>query len=56
MPRSGERSWATTSSAPARPDEVKKMEALVTQGMREGAFALSSGLEYEVGSYSELKK
>jgi N-acyl-D-amino-acid deacylase len=36
----------------ARPDEVKKMEALVEQGMREGAFALSSGLEYEVGGYS----
>ncbi|MDH4064848.1 MAG: amidohydrolase family protein, partial [Acidobacteriota bacterium] len=36
----------------ARPDEVTKMEALVDQGMREGALALSSGLEYEVGSYS----
>jgi len=36
----------------ARPDEVAKMEALVAQGMREGAIALSSGLEYEVGSYS----
>jgi hypothetical protein len=36
----------------ARPDEVAKMEALVAQGMREGAVALSSGLEYEVGSYS----
>jgi putative CocE/NonD family hydrolase len=36
----------------ARPDEITKMEALVDQGMREGAVALSSGLEYEVGSYS----
>lgn len=36
----------------ARPDEVAKMEALVDQGMREGAIALSSGLEYEVGSYA----
>jgi putative CocE/NonD family hydrolase len=36
----------------ARPDEVAKMEALVAQGLREGAVALSSGLEYEVGSYS----
>ena len=36
----------------ARPDEVTRMEALVDQGMREGAVALSSGLEYEVGSYS----
>jgi len=36
----------------ARPDEIARMEALVDQGMREGAVALSSGLEYEVGSYS----
>lgn len=36
----------------ARPGEVTRMEALVEQGMREGAIALSSGLEYEVGSYS----
>lgn len=36
----------------ARPDEVTKMEALVEQGMREGAVALSSGLEYEVGGYA----
>jgi N-acyl-D-amino-acid deacylase len=36
----------------ARPEEVAKMEALVDQGMREGAVALSSGLEYEMGSYS----
>jgi N-acyl-D-amino-acid deacylase len=36
----------------ARPDEVARMEALVEQGMREGAVALSSGLEYEVGGYA----
>jgi putative CocE/NonD family hydrolase len=36
----------------ARPDEVAQMEALVERGMREGAVALSSGLEYDVGSYS----
>ena len=36
----------------ARPDEVTKMAALVDQGMRDGAVALSSGLEYKVGSYS----
>jgi putative CocE/NonD family hydrolase len=36
----------------ARPDEVTRMQALVEQGMREGAVALSSGLEYEIGSYS----
>ncbi|MBA3271286.1 MAG: D-aminoacylase [Acidobacteria bacterium] len=37
---------------PARADEVTRMEALVEQGMREGAIALSSGLEYEVGGYA----
>jgi N-acyl-D-amino-acid deacylase len=37
----------------ARPDEIAKMAALVDQGMREGAVGLSSGLEYEVGSYSD---
>lgn len=36
----------------ARPDEVARMATLVTQAMNEGAFGLSSGLEYEVGSYS----
>jgi N-acyl-D-amino-acid deacylase len=32
--------------------EVDKMVQLVDQGMTEGAIGLSSGLEYEVGSYS----
>jgi N-acyl-D-amino-acid deacylase len=34
------------------PDEVAKMAALVDQGMKEGACGLSSGLEYDVGSYA----
>jgi len=37
----------------ARPDEIARMALLVDQAMREGAIGLSSGLEYEVGSYSE---
>lgn len=37
---------------PARPEEIAAMEQLVGQGMREGAVGLSSGLEYEMGSYS----
>src|SRR6185437_1209753 len=41
---------------PARDDEIAKMAALVEQGMNEGAIGLSSGLEYEVGSYSETKE
>jgi N-acyl-D-amino-acid deacylase len=36
----------------ASPVEVEKMAQLVDQGMREGAIGLSSGLEYEIGSYS----
>jgi N-acyl-D-amino-acid deacylase len=36
--------------------EVEKMAALVDQGMREGAAGLSSGLEYEVGSYSDTSE
>ena len=32
------------------------MAALVDQGMSEGAIGLSSGLEYEVGSYSDTKE
>jgi N-acyl-D-amino-acid deacylase len=34
------------------PAEIEKMVLLVDQGMREGALGLSSGLEYEIGSYS----
>ena len=34
------------------PAEIEKMVLLVDQGMREGALGISSGLEYEVGSYS----
>jgi N-acyl-D-amino-acid deacylase len=41
---------------PARDEEVTRMAALVEQGMSEGAIGLSSGLEYEVGSYSETKE
>jgi N-acyl-D-amino-acid deacylase len=36
----------------ATPDEVEKMAALVDTEMRDGASGLSSGLEYEVGSWS----
>ena len=36
----------------ARPDEVERMKALVTQGMQEGAFGLTTGLEYSPGRWS----
>ncbi len=37
-------------------EETAKMAALVEQGMKEGAMGLSSGLEYEVGSYSATEE
>ncbi len=40
----------------ARPDEIEKMAALVEQAMREGARGLSSGLEYETGSYATTEE
>ncbi len=40
----------------ARPAEAARMRALVDQAMSEGAFGLSSGLEYEVGSYSDIEE
>src|SRR4029077_123453 len=36
----------------ATPQEIEKMVQLTWQAMNEGAIGLSSGLEYEVGSYS----
>lgn len=36
--------------------ETKRMEALVDQEMRDGAIGLSSGLEYEVGSYASTEE
>jgi N-acyl-D-aspartate/D-glutamate deacylase len=41
---------------PATAAEIKRMEALVEQEMRDGAIGLSSGLEYEVGSYSSTEE
>ncbi|MGQ0736222.1 MAG: serine hydrolase [Acidobacteriota bacterium] len=36
--------------------EVKAMEALVEEEMRDGAIGLSSGLEYEMGSYASTEE
>jgi len=47
-----ERAMGADSKRPARPDEVARMRALVEEGMRAGAFGLSSGLEYEPDSFS----
>src|SRR5688572_21681005 len=40
----------------ARPTEVAGMAKLVEQGMNEGALGLSSGLEYDVASYSSTEE
>lgn len=41
---------------PATLAEVAQMEALLDQEMRDGAMGLSSGLEYEVGSYASTEE
>ena len=41
---------------PASPAEIARLEALVDQEMRSGALGLSSGLEYEVGSYASTEE
>jgi dihydroorotase/N-acyl-D-amino-acid deacylase len=38
----------------ATPDELERMRALVRQGMRDGAFGLSTGLFYVPGNYAPL--
>jgi N-acyl-D-amino-acid deacylase len=40
----------------ATPAETARLEALVEQEMQSGAFGLSSGLEYEVGSYASTEE
>jgi N-acyl-D-amino-acid deacylase len=40
----------------ATADEIAKMAELVDQGMREGGAGLSSGLEYDVGSYASTEE
>jgi N-acyl-D-amino-acid deacylase len=40
----------------ATPDEITKMRALVEREMQSGGLGLSSGLEYEVGSYSTTEE
>ena len=36
----------------ATPEEITKMQALVEQGMKDGAFGLSTGLFYVPGTFS----
>ncbi|WP_432514527.1 N-acyl-D-amino-acid deacylase family protein [Kineococcus sp. SYSU DK001] len=41
-----------TGDRPATPDELDRMRALVRQGMRDGAFGMSSGLTYTPGMFA----
>ena len=38
---------------PVRPDELAKMKRLLRAGMEEGAFGLSTGLDYQPGRYAD---
>ncbi len=40
----------------AKPEEIRQMETLTALAMDQYALGLSSGLEYEIGSYSETKE
>lgn len=44
------------TNRPASEREITEMERLVEQGMREGAFGLSTGLEYDVGYWSTTEE
>ena len=41
---------------PATPGEIETMKALVERGMKDGAFGLSSGLEYDPGFYADMRE
>ena len=41
---------------PANPNELKKMQQLVEQGMKDGAFGFSTGLTYFPGTYSDTNE
>jgi len=41
---------------PATPEEIERMKALVRQGLDEGAFGLSAGLEYVPGRWSTTEE
>ncbi len=47
------RVMGTAARAPS-PDELRRMEEMVSESMQEGAFGLSTGLFYVPGSYSEI--
>ncbi len=55
IPHGGVRRTAMRSERRApTPEELQKMEALVDQGMREGAWGMSTGLIYPPSSYAQI--
>src|SRR5262249_43985843 len=51
-----ERVMQQRSTQPATDADIRAMQQLVEQGMKEGAFGLSTGLEYIPGRYSEPRE
>ena len=47
------RAVMNTANRAATPDEIRQMQALVEQGMRDGAVGFSTGLIYIPGTYSD---
>lgn len=47
-----EKAMGDDNRRPARPEEIARMKELLDQAMRDGAFGLSSGLEYEPDSFA----
>jgi N-acyl-D-amino-acid deacylase len=47
------RVMGTVSRAPT-PDEMQRMKALIAEGMRDGAFGISTGLRYLPGNFSKI--
>lgn len=45
-----------SAAGQASPDQLEAMKRLVRQGMEEGAFGLSTGLEYRPGSYADTEE
>jgi N-acyl-D-amino-acid deacylase len=48
-----QRVMGTVSRAPT-PDELRRMKALIAEGMRDGAFGISTGLRYLPGNFSKI--
>jgi N-acyl-D-amino-acid deacylase len=48
------RSVMGTVSRPPTPDEMQRMKAMIAEGMRDGAFGISTGLRYLPGNFSKI--